>query len=391
MRRCCVLVLLTWATGLWAQTPDWHFSTQGWARLSLVQFRETVFNPDFLATDKLSMPDRSAAWAQRLGLSGQWKSWSVRGAWRGEAKRDTAWHGQGQLQEAELSLDRGGWVVTAGRSLLRWGTGYAFNPTDFMAPAKSVSDPENRDGTAVGRDLVKVERFGETLSLALGAVLPSQGRWEERWSRPQFVGRFYGAVGDVDLSLLVRTDKRGHSQWGMNLATVVGERLELHGEVRWATEASQRAALAGFQITLPGDILCIGEVWHDGAGLDESSWNRAVQSAQEAGELWRACPNAQTEGLVLSQLSVWQGEGGLMRRYGFVHLSGTGPWALSLRLSVLTNLYDFSRVVMPEVQREWGKHLSLYVRGAIFGGAADSEYGALVYAHSLEGGLRFHG
>ena len=391
MRRDLVFVLLACATGLWAQAPTWRASTQGWARLSQTQFRETVFNPDFLATDMLAMPDRSAAWAQRLGLSGQWKSLSVRGAWRGEARLDTAWHWQGRLQEAELSMDHGGWVVTAGRSLLRWGTGYAFNPTDFMAPAKSVADPENRDGAAVGRDLVKAERFGETLSLALGAVLPSRGRFEERWSRPQWVGRLYGAMGGIDLSLLVRTDKRGHSQWGMNLSTVLGDRLELHGEVRWAAEASERAALAGFQITLPGDLLCIGEVWHDGAGLDESAWNKAIQSAREAGDLWRACPTIQTEGLVLSQLAVWRREGWLMRRYGFVHLSGTGPWALSIRLSMLTNLHDLSRVVMPEVQRDWGKHLSLYVRGAIFGGAADSEYGALFYGHSLEGGLRFHG
>ena len=54
-----------------------------------------------------------------------------------------------------------------GRSILRWGIGYAFTPTDVVAAQKELSDPDNVQKRVPGNDLLKLEYFGENYSAAI--------------------------------------------------------------------------------------------------------------------------------------------------------------------------------------------------------------------------------
>src|SRR6185436_17958475 len=49
--------------------------------------------------------------------------------------------------------------VTAGRVIEKWGTGYAFNPTAFVGPAKDPTDPGDRRSAYRGVDMIRADVF----------------------------------------------------------------------------------------------------------------------------------------------------------------------------------------------------------------------------------------
>jgi len=390
MYRHLILVFWFFVTMLSCATAQTRWEHRGLARVSRTVFKASLFNPQRMATARLGFPEEAGSALYRLGFDGRKGGVSANVVCRMMMARDTAWVGSFQFSEAALTVEAGNWVLMAGRSLLRWGTGYAYNPTDFMAPAKSLSDPENRDGTAVGREMIKAECFLDNLSLALAAVLPVAGRLRDRLKTPALVGRVYSCVGGIDLSVLLRLQRRTPLQIGLNGAYVIGQRLEVHGEARWAAQAATRAVMAGFQITLPGRVLLIGEAWMQGEGLSVAGWSEKVKAAEAARSAWLYTPTPATAGRILSQLTLFQ-SGRAMRHYGFIHLQWPAVPRIDLRLSAIINLHDASRILMPEIDWRSGKYFTLFARGTIFGGAPRSEYGGHFYSHSLTGGVRFHG
>lgn len=390
MRRPLYIALLFFAWGIHTAAAQTGWRHAGLIRVSHSGFRASLFNPDRMATRCLEMPRQTAQGIHQLRFHGRQGRFSLQAAGLTEVKQDTDWEAAFQLAEAVVSVEAGNCVFMAGRAMTRWGTGYAFNPTDFMAPAKRLSDPENRDGTALGRDMVKAEYFTENLSMAVGAVLPVTGNFKTRIEHPAMVTRVYTHVLGVDLSFLGRLQHSEKAQWGVNLAYVIGDRLELHAEAKGSADREQHAVMAGFQMTLPCGLLLIGEAWHEAGGLSGRQWTERIHAAEQAEAAWRMSPSSLTEGRILSQLSVFQG-GRAMQNYGFLHLQRPIRSVLELRLTVMMNLHDTSRIVLPEIEWTRGNRFTFFMRGAIFTGSARSEYGAHFYSHSIEGGVRFHG
>ncbi|MCK5148498.1 hypothetical protein KAR48_17200 [bacterium] len=371
----------------------------GLGRYNTTTYKESLFNPDGMAVEYLNPAASTLRWSQMLSWQGYYGKLGARARYRAELNDYPGWTLKGHLQEAALDFELGNIMLTAGRSILRWGTGYAFNPTDFVAPIKLLSDPENRDGTASGRDLCKLEYFNEKYSIALCAVLPAVGTWSSRLRHPATVFRFYTNFAGVDISILGRFAESLRPTWGINGAYVLGERLELHGELRYSTQRElvdftlhkreELTAVAGFQITLPGSILLIGEYFHQHRGLTTSEWNRLIDGVEKAGNEWYLSPSLQNQGAVLQSLRIYE-KGRAMRDYCFLHGQLPEFHGLSFRGTVFLNLQDAGRLLIPEIGYNAGNHLAFYCRGIIFQGRTGSEYGEMFHSYSIEGGVRFH-
>lgn len=146
--------------------------------------------------------------------------------------------------EAYVLVHATKWLdVTAGRVIEKWGTGYAWNPTAFVGPAKDPADPGDRRSAYRGVDMVRADVFVRGTSVSLYAL-----------ERGEYAARVYRLVRGTDVSLVWKSGR-----YGINVSRVFGNALELHAE------ATQERALAGGQYTFANDVNVVFELYRDGS------------------------------------------------------------------------------------------------------------------------------
>lgn len=144
--------------------------------------------------------------------------------------------------EAYVQWRPSAWLdVTAGRVIEKWGTGYAFNPTSFIGPAKDPTDPGDRRSAYRGVDMLRADIFVHDTSISLYAL-----------DGGQYAGRVYKLIRGTDVSVVWKS-----GQFGVNAARVFGDALEVHAE------ATRERALVGTQYTFANDVNVVFEVYRD--------------------------------------------------------------------------------------------------------------------------------
>jgi len=131
--------------------------------------------------------------------------------------------------------------VTAGRVIEKWRTGYGWNPTSFVGPAKDPTDPNDRRSAYRGVNMIRADVFVRDTNISLYAL-----------ENGQYAARVYRLIRGTDVSLVWR-----NGRYGFNVARVFGSALELH------TEATQHRALAGGQYTFANDVNVVFELYRD--------------------------------------------------------------------------------------------------------------------------------
>jgi len=388
----------------------------GFFRVAFPSYRESVFNPGNEAVRTLGLTG-GAHWAfsQFAGLT--FKALSLE--WRVEASLQAAkspggrWGTDLTFHQVFVQKDfGGGFSVLAGRSIQRWGTGYAFNPTDFAAPAKELNDPENREQRQVGRDLVKIEYFGDSYSIAVCGLAPAaegSGGW-----RPAL--RVYANIGHVDLTGVVLARLGKSWLWGGSFAVTIGSGLELHGEVAlqkgsdeayhpaaWGARALYEAdpvgpwksgdgttyvqGLLGFHYTFPGNVFWVSEYYHRGQGYSASQWDGVLGYLDELDGRLGLAP---AEILLANRmwcLKVFSANGA-MRNYWMNHVRAPAAKKGAWSVTHLLNLADGGSVIIPEASWTIGGRFTFYGKSYIFLGDGRSEFGSFFQSSALEAGLR---
>ncbi|PYQ28853.1 MAG: hypothetical protein DMF56_14365 [Acidobacteria bacterium] len=166
--------------------------------------------------------------------------------------------------EAYAQLHVAKWLdVTAGRVIEKWGTGYGWNPTSFVGPAKDPTDPNDRRSAYRGVDMIRADVFVRDTNVSLYAL-----------ENGQYAARVYRLIRGTDVSIVWRSSGAAaasaadfsrdsgarsgrRSTAGIALARVFGNALELHAE------ATQHRALAGGQYTFTNDINVVFELYRD--------------------------------------------------------------------------------------------------------------------------------
>jgi hypothetical protein len=311
--------------------------------------------------------------------------------------------------------------LVAGKDRVREGVGYAWSPVDFLRTRIQTigvtDDPRDRRDHRPGHYLVKAEARRGARALAV------------LWA-PAFDGLDTGGVSNTVeqiwarySDLLVGTDLNLYlyhgEQWkgGLSAAHVLGEALEIHGEVtfqhghpdqvpslltvgggasgpvrvpvweeRWAAGLTV-VALLGAQYTFPGGINVIAEYFLNGAGWSPARWASVFAAAGLAGAELRT--GAGTAGgvdfprifLLRANGIIQPGEQG--RHYLFTRVAGA-------RLAAFTvlNLEDGSGVVSAEVRWPLGRRVDGRLGVDVLHGAPRSEFGSLPVSHIVRAGLQ---
>lgn len=384
------------------------------------RYRASLFNPDNICVRQMGLKEGlQASLSQFFSL--QFEILSVEGqvdfTGRSDYSSQNGWTTNLTVNQFTLQKDFfQNLVVLVGRSIQRWGTGYAFNPTDVAAPEKELSDPDNSEKRVKGTDVLKLEYFGESFSIALCYLFPERIGRGMNWRDSRLALRLYRTFGQVDLSFVSLFQKGEAPVWGFNISTVIGERLEIHGEASAQKGNSNRyhpailgekalyqqdplaplkrgdgkfyhQALLGFQYTFPGNVLWVSEYYHRGQGYSVTEWDRILDYASFLNDLRKSVPEDAVAGNLLWSLQAFSPKGA-MRDYWMNHIQVPVRRRWQFSVTQLMNLSDFSFVLIPEVSAMLGTAFTFYVRSFIFQGRRRSEFGSFFQSLSLEAGMR---
>ncbi len=285
-------------------------------------------------------------------------AWRRGGRWRAKAslaaiaatQGDT--HARLRVKEAWGGLTLGDVDLALGKRILRWGTGYAFTPTGVLDPPRNPSDPTDRLSLNEGRQMAMAGwvRGRHALTAA----------WAFDGRRATTAMRYNTLVAGFDSALVFARDRGRPAFYGMNFTRVIGESLEVHGELAHGPvaqvddlrKAGQRptALLLGGKYTLRSGVSAIAEWYAPGAGRPRYFFLNLGKSR-------------------LRELPGWK------------------HWDLSA--SLLANLTDGSRIAIFDVTRRLGDKFSATARAELPRGKRwQSEYGMIPYAALLNFGFR---
>jgi hypothetical protein len=315
--------------------------------------------------------------------------------------------------------------VTVGRKVLKWGPGYAFNPTGVVEPPRSPSDPSDRLGQNIGRTLIMVNAFTGKSSLTL--VYLNNAQFESgvfHWGIHDYALRAYTFFSGLDLSGILHYRQGDRLEAGTNWSYVIGDNLELHGEflakegssmlyhqILWSDNVDQIFStnpyieqynnsneifyklLLGEQYTFENGLNIAVEYYRNMEGLSRTEWNQWMKFIKFQNGIQQGSIIVPPEMVAPSRSNLLWGletlsPRGTMRDYLFGReYYSDGGW--SIEFIQLMNADDASIVLVPTVSYRISQYLSLYARFTKFLGKSDSEYGALFMDNSTNLGIQF--
>ncbi|RPJ58020.1 MAG: hypothetical protein EHM23_18680 [Acidobacteria bacterium] len=309
-----------------------------------------------------------------------------------------------EVGELNYSVSLASWLdVQAGRSIERWGTGYAWNPTGVVNPRKNPSDPTDRRDRYQGVDNVQVDLFVRDWNVTLLAVpeIDWDGRDGKHLLSTGWAVRAYRLVQGIDLSLSASGGNGLPNSQGVSVSRVVGNALEIHAEIAafqdsvrfrpidggWMPQTKKHVdLLLGGQYTFPRNVNVVVEYYHSGNGLDSVEWTGYQHMVTGAGqELISGNPvPLLIDNLYYSVLT-------MARDYAF----GRFYWLfhhdkLEAEVLVLANLRDGSSLLRPGIYWKIHPNWSLYWLQSELLGGASTEFGHLQVSRVSDFGVRYH-
>jgi len=313
--------------------------------------------------------------------------------------------------------------LVVGKKILKWGTGYAFNPTGVVEPQRSPADPSDRLNQNDGRNLVSLTAFfGKT---SLTAVYLNDARYANsslEWGKNELAVRAYSFLGGLDISLVGHYREGDRLELGANSSYVIGENLELHAEIlgRKGSPAlfhpiitSDNAGqifdsypyvplyadsrqiflktLVGGQYTLDNGVNVALEYYHNAEGLNVQEWKRWMNFVKFQDAVQSGAIPVSPDLIVPSRMNLlWSlltlSTRGTMRDYLFARGAySDDTWGCEVIFFMNAN--DQSIVAIPTLTWKAGVSLSFYLRYAAYSGRDGSEFGSLFTTCSITLGL----
>lgn len=316
------------------------------------------------------------------------------------------WDSDAALYEGNLSWQASSSAFfTLGKTLLRWGKGYAWNPTNFAGRNKNPSDPDlSLEGYWMGlAELVK--SFSgplRTVSLT-GLVLPVSDDINPDFDKEDhsyLAGKLYLLLYDTDIDLMALSTWGRSPLYGLTVSRNITPNLEVHGEAALRTDFQRGvvrvdgtvtrerhdavSSLAGIRYLAPTNTTLIFEYYRNGEGY----------TRKEADDLFDFIGAAEDSALAASRpdLSGYQLPN-FMRNYLYLKASQKEPFGwlyVTPALFTILNLDDGSFNLIPEVSYTGVENLELRSRLSFLSGGDGTEYGDKVNDWKIELRARYY-
>jgi hypothetical protein len=287
--------------------------------------------------------------------------------------------------------------VLLGKKSLKWGKGYAWNPTAFFDRIKNPDDPElNLEGYWLAT-AEYIHSFDEPLKTIAFTplILPQNHDLNSDFGTDDQVnwgGKLYLLLYDTDIDLILRGKGGREAAYGLDFSRNLTSNFELHGELAWLVNTKRQLIdSSGQRTTLSGDALSwlvglrylteqdttlIVEYYRNGTGYTKNEMESYFQQIEQGWTAWQTSANPTK----LQQLGQNQFYSRLaaMRDYLYARVSQKEPFDIlyfTPAITTIVNLRDNSFSLAPELLYTGITNLELRLKGTALVGSGSSEYG----------------
>ncbi|WP_455207383.1 hypothetical protein [Kaarinaea lacus] len=288
-----------------------------------------------------------------------------------------------------------GITLDAGKKLLKWGKGYAWNPVGFVERPKDPNEPDlAREGfTMLSGDWI-ISRPGDLQTIAITPVyLPVTEDFNNDFGREDnnAAAKMYFLYQDTDIDVMFLSDGSRTARYGFDFSRNIKTHFEIHGEFAYITNVSRKllddqgnlttetedvqSGLLGMRYLTETDTTYILEYYYNGGGFSEAQMHVFYQMIEDL-------PNQPDSGAALEKLRNVAGSGyvkqTVMQQYIYFRVMQKEPFNLlywSPAITAIVNLQDQSFNLAPEVIYNGITNLELRFKMNFLEGDKYSEFG----------------
>ena len=301
--------------------------------------------------------------------------------------------------------------INAGKESLKWGKGYAWNPTAFVTRPKNTDDPElDLEGYYLAR-FEFIKSFGGYLKTAsfTPVFIPISDKINDDYANDDFeaAAKLYLLLFDTDLDFIYSYGKTNKSRYGFGFSRNILSNIEIHGEAAYLTNAKKAEVtasntlalsdtnagvyLAGIRYLNELDTTFIVEYYHNSAGRDEDVMKAYYTNIDGAYDYYVATGDDTR----LERIKSGGGAGAQsspMINYTYVRISQKDPFDVLYLTPALTWIYnidDKSFSLSPEIIYAGITNFEIRLKGSFLSGKEYSEFGEKPFCVRAELRLRY--
>lgn len=424
MTRCTGLVVLLvlaarciavaqphgFATGGLQPKP---FEYGGYVETKLTHYHlnrdSALYKVEFAGQPQRATLDRTGA-TLRLRGSARADEWFLRFRTRSTLENDQIGHESvNRFDELVASWKpRPDFSLDTGKTVLKWGKGYTWNPVAFVERPKDISDPRlPREGYSLISATVSRNFPGALQSVTFSPLLlPVTENVNSDFGRHghlNVAAKLHLDYRDTEVGLYFLNNGSRSGRFGLDFSHDVTDDFEIYGE--WARIKAQdfrlttptgtsytraeaaTSYLAGMRYRTQSRSSFIFELHHNGTGFSTDEFLDFVALVDNAAQ-------AGAGSTLMGRAQRLADDGGFgrqkaMRNYLYVRASQSAlPFTPSIRATV--NLQDGSYSITPELLYSARSHWGLRARLTLLGGGPGTEYGEKYYSRRIELLLHYH-
>lgn len=305
-------------------------------------------------------------------------------------------------------------IFEAGKKVMKWGKGYAWNPVSFIDRPKNPEDPEEAlEGTTVAT-VDYIRSFDgplRTLTLTT-ALIPVYKYVNAKFGEPRrtnFAAKVYLLLYDTDLDFLVLTGSSRTTRYGFDFSKNLTTNLEMHGEFAvinnldkmainasgqgFTTQSDALSQLIGLRYLSERETTYILEYYHNGAGYSRSQIKDFISFVERSYRTFQNTGNDSGLARAAGLLDGPYGQPNFGRHYLYFRASQKEPFDILYFTPAITsimNLTDASLTVIPELAYSPMTNLELRFRTPVLLGKNGTEYGEKQNDYRIELRMRYH-
>jgi len=322
------------------------------------------------------------------------------------------WGSDHRTEEAYVSLQPLPSVtVEAGKKVLSWGKGYAWNPAAFFSRPKDLEDPDaTLEGYyVIAGDLIK-SMAGPFKTVALTPVLlPVSKHINDQWGTESEIvwgGKIYIFTWDMDLDIMFLVGETVKDRLGFDFSKNILPNFEIHGEAAFIPDAIKHITdssgdldiqeenafnyLLGVRYLTSLDTTLIFEYYRNGQGFTTDEMEDYFALTESGYSAY--VNNENISELAKSRLygSQFYNLQSVMRDYFFLKISQKDPFGIlyfTPSVTCIYNINDQSASIKPQLTYTPVNNLELDLKTMFTLGNDFTEYGEKLNAYKIEASI----
>lgn len=325
------------------------------------------------------------------------------------------WDRDLQIYEGYLSVKPSSEAdIIAGKKVMRWGKGYAWNPAALIDRPKNPDDPElPLEGyTVLAADYTR--SFDGRLKTAsvTPVILPVYEHLNNTFgslNHLDFAGKAYFLYYDTDIDLIYRAKGSKPAAYGADFSRNISTNFEVHGEAaliannpRTVTDKNgnttrkvfdAKSYLFGLRYQTEKDATYIAEYYHNGAGFTGGAMKDYFSFADAAYNSYTGTGSAALMQKAAALGNSGYGAANPAREYFYLRIIQQEPFNIlyfTPALTTMINAGDKSFSIAPEVVWARVTNLELRLKAIFLTGPSGTEFGEKAGNNKVELRARYY-